>query len=217
MDSTSRGNAPDALTSLVRELKSVSKVPVYVDMPEGAGTDESRDSIVINRVKMLDLIDAHVFVHTCVHRAWSNLPDPPTDSKTNLFVWMLSAENYCINNYTISWESATPSTFVHMWSIVDRMRGSFENMSLSWVIGDRNCVGYSETMGMTGPIDAHMYVRESVHSTSVLTAIKESGQFTLTNTGCEFSSYYEMHVSMMMPRMPEMVDVIAMIAKGDDA
>ncbi|KAI1453632.1 hypothetical protein F4805DRAFT_469919 [Annulohypoxylon moriforme] len=44
------------------------------------------------------------------------------------------------------WEGSTSTTFAHTWSVVDRMRQSFESANLSWMIGNRNCVGYSDTV-----------------------------------------------------------------------
>ncbi|RYP41520.1 hypothetical protein DL768_010486 [Monosporascus sp. mg162] len=66
-----RNMSGPAFTDIIRELRSIAKVPVCV----GA------DSISIDRVKMLDLIEAYSFVRTSVHRAWSHLPKPPVSEK----------------------------------------------------------------------------------------------------------------------------------------
>ncbi|KAI1751762.1 hypothetical protein F4782DRAFT_531271 [Xylaria castorea] len=75
-------------------IPRIARDPVFIDMlAKGLSTNV----ININRAKSLDLVEASEFVHTCVHGAWSNLPDPPTNEKTLLFMWMVAAEGYCLN------------------------------------------------------------------------------------------------------------------------
>ena len=203
----------DAFTNIIKALKEVAQVPVYLDMRDSTVHGTDTNSIVISRVKMLDLLSSYEFVYTCVHKAWSNLPEPPTNEKVHIFMWMLAAENYCVNNYTITGEGANSNTFVHMWAIVDRMRNSFEAAKLSWLIGPRNCVGYSEVMGLNGAMDTNMYFKEPVTPRPVLDAMKQSVTFEREDMGVEFSSYYDMHVSMMVPKKQEVVNIAAMIAR----
>ncbi|RYP02622.1 hypothetical protein DL764_005704 [Monosporascus ibericus] len=89
-----------AFTDIIKELRSIAKVPVYVDMRDRLMEGADMDSILIDRVKMLDLIEAYEFMRASVYRAWLNLPEPPVSETTHAFTWMLSAENYCIKNHT---------------------------------------------------------------------------------------------------------------------
>ncbi|RYP33001.1 hypothetical protein DL768_011112 [Monosporascus sp. mg162] len=88
-----------AFTDIIKELRSIAKVPVYVDMKDRLMEGADMDSILIDRVRMLDLIEAYEFMRTSVYRAWSDLPEPPVSDKTHVFTWMLSAESYRIKTH----------------------------------------------------------------------------------------------------------------------
>ncbi|RYP24008.1 hypothetical protein DL767_008682 [Monosporascus sp. MG133] len=95
---------------------------------------------------------------------------------------------------------------------VDRIRSVFELVNISWIIGERNCVGYSEAMGISGAMDTHMYSRDISPPKPILDVIKGSGLLIREDICEEFSSFYDMYVSVMVPKK-EVVNIAAMIAK----
>ncbi|KAI6986055.1 hypothetical protein KC359_g8913 [Hortaea werneckii] len=124
--------------------------------------DLTGNTISISRVKLNTMIKSYHILYELVHKCWSNFPEPPCSEKTYVFVWALASDDYCFNHGTISWERSTPNTFVHLWSIIDRIKLSLEREGLSWIVNGRNCAEYCRSTGMSGPLDAHMYTRETV-------------------------------------------------------
>ena len=70
------------------------------------------------------------------------------------------SDNYDVNHNTITWEGSTANTFVHLWSIMDRIRHVLEETGLYWIVGERSCTGYYTQTGLTGPMDEKMYIPE---------------------------------------------------------
>jgi hypothetical protein len=74
-----------------------------------------------------------------------------------------------------------------------------EVVNMSWLLGSRNCVG------MTRPIDTHMYSRE-IMTPPQITAIRGSPfAFLRDDTPMEFCSFYDMHMSTRLTRPPEVL------------
>ncbi|RYP37702.1 hypothetical protein DL767_002813 [Monosporascus sp. MG133] len=155
-------------TDIIKELRSIAKVPVYVDMTDCLMDGADMDLILI------DLIEAYEFMRMS--------------------------------------ESANSNAFVHIWSIVDRIRSVFELVNISWIIGEKNCVGSSEAIGISEAMDTHMYSRDIPPPKPILDVIKGSGLLIREDICEEFSSFYDIHVSVMVPKK-EVVNIAAMIAK----
>lgn len=190
----------DLRADIVKTLKSIATVPVFEGV-RSTGSDRDVDSILINTVKLQEVVETYEFLYRNVHRAWSNLPEPPECDMTFVVAWLLMTEGYCINHCTISWPGANSNSFVHLWSIMDRMRQSLESTNMNWLLGSRDCVGYSEVMGMTGPIDTRMYPREIVTPHQIVNMRQSRFAFVRDDTPAEFLSFYDMHVSTMVNSM----------------
>lgn len=99
-------------TTVIASLKSISNVPVYIGQREG----DDEQSIVISAIKLNELVDMYEDLYQFVHETWRNLPLPPDCERTFVIMWLISAEDYCLNHFSIKWEKATSNTFVHLWS-----------------------------------------------------------------------------------------------------
>ncbi|KAK4897239.1 hypothetical protein LTR49_028029 [Elasticomyces elasticus] len=120
-----------------------------------------RDSILISSVKLGELVGIYQDLYAFTHSAWRNLPNPPDCELVFLLMWMISAENYDVNHFTIKWQEATSNTFMHLWSIIDRLRTVPESNNADWLVGPRNPLGYSASMNMPGAADEYLYPSES--------------------------------------------------------
>lgn len=200
----------DLFEDIVACLNKVSNVPVELDTV----MDAYSKKIVLSRMKLNEIVSSYNIIYALVHKCWSSLPDPPCDEKTYIFVWMFAAENYCVNHNTISWEGANPNTFVHLWSIVDRIRVALEGGRLNWVVGSRNCADYTKTTGMTGPLDQYMYSSEYVTPAEILAMDTDLIMPTYRDEKKEFCSYYDFCMDSYL-RKPEVVITTSDIAAAN--
>lgn len=188
---------------IIRELKAVATVDVVVT--ESMNTDPS--IITVDSMRMHELMAGYDHLRTLVHRTWSNLPTPPVKEKTHVFVWLIACRDYCINHSTIKWPGATPNTFVHMWSIMDRIKPSLTGIDSSWLIGSRDCVQYCSTTGMNWPMDKHMYAKEQVVPEQIVRMEMKPEIFRRDSTTKEFSSFYDFQMSTYTPKKRPVVNV----------
>ena len=178
---------PDLMTDIIEGLRACTNVRVTV----GETADLSGRTITINRNKLNTIVGSYPILYRLVHKCWSNFPDPPCSEKTYLFVWVLSADEYCVNHTTIKWERATPNTFVHLWSVVDRIQLSLVRAGLEWIVASRNCATYCKSTGMVGPLDAHMYSREVVPPEQIEKMEEDFVPMTFRNEVADFCSYHD--------------------------
>lgn len=178
-------------TDVVESLRKCATVRVVVD----GKPNEFENVISISRIKLNDLINAYPLIYELVHKCWSNFPDPPCDERTYVFLWALACDNYCFNHGTISWERSTPNTFVHMWSIIDRMRLVLVRHGLGWVMVGRNCADFCRSTGMVGPLDANMYVPELVVPSEIIRIDDDFVPLTFKDETAEFCSYHDFRMS----------------------
>lgn len=61
------------MTLVIFDIVVKRSMPVNINMAEDGVMISNISIIVVNKVKMLDLIDTYDFVCTSVTRAWSNL------------------------------------------------------------------------------------------------------------------------------------------------
>lgn len=176
---------------VIQSLRSCATVSVNVDAKPSASTN----GISISRMKMNQMINAYSMMYKIVHQCWSNLPDPPCNEKTFVFMWVIASDDYNVNHGTIAWEGSNPNTFVHLWSIVDRIRIPLENANMAWVVGTRNCADYCKTTGMNGPLDTHMYPHENVTPQQITLMSKDVNAMRYVNVSTEFCSFYDFNMS----------------------
>lgn len=188
---------------IIKELKEVASVDVLVT--ESTNVDPS--VIVIDDMKMNEIMAAYDYLRMLVHRTWSNLPTPPVKEKTHVFVWLIASRNYCINHSTIKWPGSNPNTFVHLWSIMDRIKSSLTSVDSSWLIGSRDCVQYCSTTGMNWPMDTHMYAKQEVIPDQIAKMERKPEIFRHDPTTKEFSSSYDFQMSAYTPKKMSVVNV----------
>lgn len=58
--------------------------------------------IVVDSIKIMEIMNAHNYLRTLVHRTYSNLPSPPVKEKVDMFMWRIVCWDYCINHSTIN-------------------------------------------------------------------------------------------------------------------
>jgi hypothetical protein len=198
-------------TDVVESLRRCATVRVVVD----GKPNEFENVISISRIKLNDLINAYPLIYELANKCWSNFPDPPCDERTYVFMWALACDNYCFNHGTISWERSTPNTFVHMWSIIDRMRLVLVRHGLGWVMVGRNCADFCRSTGMVGPLDANMYVPELVVPSEIVKIDDDFVPLTFKNEISEFCSYHDFKASVRTAG-PERVISVSDIAMANE-
>lgn len=189
--------------TIIKELREIATVDVLVT--ESLNVDPS--AIVIDIMKMNEIMAGYDYLRMLVHQAWSNLPTPPVREKTHVFVWLIASRNYCINHSTINWPGSNPNTFVHLWSIMDRIKSSLTAIDTSWLIGHRDCVQYCSTTGMNWPMDTHMYAKQEMIPDQIASMEKRPEIFRHDPTTREFSSSYDFQMSAYTPKKMRVVDV----------
>lgn len=95
--------------TIITQLKSFSKVLVYVDEREST----RMDSVSISPVKLDELGAMYEKIDTFTHTISRNLTDQPDCEPAFVVVWMIAAENYDVNHFSVSWEGTSANTFVH--------------------------------------------------------------------------------------------------------
>lgn len=123
-------------------------------------------------------------------------PPPPCSELTYVFIWMMVSDDYDFNHNTINWEGSNPNTFVHLWSIMDRLKQSLEDMGLHWIVGERSYTGYYMDTGLTGPMDEKMYIPEVEPLPYIDEMDDEIFSLTYTEQTEEFCSYLDFYTSV---------------------
>lgn len=193
-------------STIIAELKQVATVDVKI----GEETSLDPSIITIDEMKMNEVMAGYNYLNTLVHKAWSNLPTPPVKEKTHVFVWFIASRGYCINHSTIRWPGSSPNTFVHLWSIMDRIKYSLTGMDSSWLIGSRDCIQYCSTTGMNWPMDSHMYTREHDVPDQIKMMETRPEIFRYDPTTREYSSFYDFQMSTRVPKKMPIVNVSMM-------
>ncbi len=202
----------DIFSDSITALRSCASVNVVID----GNPSLVRNVISVSRVKMSTMISSYRTLYTLVNKCWSNLPEPPCSERTYVFMWMIASEGYAVNHNTIKWEGSSPNTFVHLWSIVDRMRPTLEGSGLSWIVDSRNCANYCGTTGMTGPLDVHMYPPEFVTPIEIIKMDEDTTPFTHENKRAEFCSFYDFTMSVMVPEVETVISASHIAALNDE-
>ena len=182
----------NSFPSVIEKLKENANVRVVVD----ANPSMYMNVMSVSRLKLTTILNTYAPLYELVNKCWSNLPNPPHDDRMYVFMWVMACENYSVNHSTIKWEGATPNTFVHLWSIMDRMKHSLERLNLSWVVGPRNCADYCRRMGMTGPLDSLMYVPELVVPVEITKMEEDFIPISFESESRSFCSFYEFNKSV---------------------
>ena len=203
-------NNTNMFSKVLESLKAVATVPVEVDGVE------TKNKITLSRLRMEEILRAYERVYVLVNKCWSNLPDAPCDEKTYLFVWIMACDGYCINYRTISWEGASPNTFVHVWSIMDRIRMTLENSDLAWVVGTRNCPEFCRFTDMSGAVDQYLYQREPMVPDQIAKMEMDVFKPGFVNERVEFCSYYDFCMDTLVDSGPKKVDISEMAMMNDE-
>ena len=181
--------------SAIASLRAASKVTVFV----GERTGSYGDSILISEVKMNMIARAYENIYAFTHKAWRNIPDAPGCEPPYVIMWMLACEDYEVNHNTIAWQGAGPNTFVHIWSMIERLRNTLVEAGAEWVMGSRDSVGYCEATNTIGSTDAHIYMSEQLVLPQVASMARTMKGSVRTTANREFVSFFDMETSMMMP------------------
>jgi len=190
-------------SKIIRELKEVATVDVVVD----GSTSRKVGAIVIDTMKLKEIMCGYDYLRSIVQRTWSNLPSPPVPEKTHVIVWVIVTNDYGINHSTIRWPGANPNTFVHLWSIMDRIKMSLTGVDVGWLVGSRNCIDYCSTTGMSLPIDTYMYPREQVTPDPIAKMKMNPEPHVFEELDVVNDSFYDFVMSTYTPRRMEMLNV----------
>ena len=193
-------------SNIIRELKEVATVDVV--MSQNMNPDPT--VITINDTKMSEIMAGYDYLATLVNKTWSNLPSPPVKEKTHVFVWLIISEGYCVNHSTIKWPGSSPNTFVHLWSIMDRIKSSLTGVDSSWLIGSRDCVQFCSTTGLSWPMDSHMYPREQIPLEQITKMEMSPEVFRRDPTTKEFSSFYNFQMTTYTPKKKPVLNISRM-------
>ncbi|KAK0888904.1 hypothetical protein LTR91_023581 [Friedmanniomyces endolithicus] len=188
--------------AIIASLKRASNVPVFVGQRETI----VQDSILISSVKLNELLAMYDDLYAFTHSAWRNLPTPPDCESVFVLMWMISAENYDVNHFTITWQNATSNTFVHLWSIVDRLRTVLESNSADWLVGPRNPVGYSTSMNLPGAVDEYLYPSESIVPPHVEVFSTNMSKMQPKIMKRDYDSNFSFIMSLTMTKPRRMID-----------
>lgn len=190
-------------STIIRELKEIASVEVVLS--ENPAPNES--VITIDTMKMKEIIAGYNHLQTIVQKTWSNLPSPPVKEKTHVFVWLIASVGYCVNYSTIKWPGSSPNTFVHMWSIMDRIKSSLTVIDTNWLVGPRDCVQYCLSTGMKWPMDSHMYQSQQTSVDQIKLMEMRPEVFKFDPTTREFDSFYDFHMSTRTRKKMPMINV----------
>ena len=196
--------------SVITSLKEFASVPVYVGERQNIG----EDSILISPVKMDELVNMYNDLYAFTYTTWRNLPNPPDCEPTFVLMWMISAENYDVNHFSVSWQGTASNTFVHMWSIIDRLRTTIDTTSSSWLLGSRSPVGYTESMNMAGAADVYLYTKDTIVAPHIDVLCESMSKVTRTELTREYASYFDFKRSMTLSRPKTIIDVGKMAARN---
>lgn len=111
----------------------------------------------MSKTKLQELLASYHEIYDLETKCWSSLPLPPCNERTYVITWMLISDNYFVNHNKISWVGSNPNTFIHVWSIIDRIKVAVEHTTLLRTMESRTCSGYYVGMGLTGRINKKTY------------------------------------------------------------
>ncbi|KAK2598040.1 hypothetical protein QQS21_005817 [Conoideocrella luteorostrata] len=98
----------------IDEVEKFSTVPVYVGDKESIAVD----SVSISPVKLDELVQMYEkMYHSPTHYGVLTDSEPAF-----VIVWMIAAENYEVNHFTVKWDGVSVNTFVHLRSTIDRLK-----------------------------------------------------------------------------------------------
>ncbi|KAF5539565.1 hypothetical protein FNAPI_10789 [Fusarium napiforme] len=175
-------NNTSLIPHVIESLRAVAMVPLEMD-----GVAD-KNKITMSRLRLEQIMGSYDIIYGLVNKCWSNLPDPPCDEKTS-----------------ISWDGATPNTFVHVWSIME-----LERTDLSWAVGSRNCSDYCRAMNMQGALDMYLYRPESMTPSQITDIERDIFKPTLVNKKTNFCSHYDFCMSMLVDTGPKVLNVSEM-------
>lgn len=199
--------------NIISSLKAVSNVPVFVGQRESM----AQDSILISSVKLNEMLSMYKELYAFTYSAWRNLPEPPDCEHTFVLMWMVAAEEYDVNHFTIKWPESSSNTFVHMWSIIDRLRTVLESNSADWLMGARSPVGYCQSMNMPGAIDQHLYPSEAVIPPHIRVFTENMDRMEPKKMTQDHSSNFSFIMSLTMSRPKVVIDPNQMAMRNDEA
>lgn len=209
MDASTNDNA--TLPSLViSALRKAANVPVYVGQRESM----NQPSILVSQIKMDELANMYETLHQFTFAAWRNLPSPPDCEKTFVLMWLIACDKYDVNHFSIKWEDATPNSFVHLWSITDRLRTTFEPINANWLLDSRGPVGYVEELNLGGPVDVHIFPRETIVPPHIGIFTKSMHEATNTNMHTDHTSSFDFKQSLKVTKPRVVLDVDAMARRN---
>ena len=181
--------------SMISSLRAAAKVPVFV----GERTQSGADSILISELRANVVAGLYAKFYAFTHKAWRNIPDAPRCEPPYVIMWMLVCEDYDVNHNTIDWPGAGPNTFVHVWSMIERLRTTLTDAGAEWIMGPRDAVGYCMCMNISGPTDAHIYAGERIILPQVAAMSRNMKGCRRTDVNRDFVSFFDMETSMMLP------------------
>ncbi|OAP53935.1 hypothetical protein AYL99_11815 [Fonsecaea erecta] len=196
--------------NIIAALKRLATVPVYVGERQTIDTD----SILISPGKLDDLVGVYESLYAFTHTIWRNLPDPPDCERVYVIMWMISAENYDVNHFSVPWQNTSPNTYMHLWSAIDRFRTMIDTSSAFWLIGSRGPVGYAEFMNLPGAADTHLYPREEVMPPHIGVLSSNMQRCVVTELHTDYPSSYDFKRSMMVRKNAPVIDVSSMHARN---
>jgi len=198
--------------TIIAALKRIALVPVYVGERQNVG----EDSILISSIKLGELTQMYSDLYQFSHKAWRNLPTPPECESTFVFMWMIASDSYDVNHFTIRWQDATPNTFVHLWSIIDRLRTMLEPANTAWLLNSRDPVGYSTSMNMTGAADTYLYPKESIVPPHVEIFSSNMSRMKCTQLNKDYASSYDFMQSLRLPKTTFQIDIDKMSMRNNE-
>jgi hypothetical protein len=203
----------DMSAALVKELRSVATIPVIMDVK----TSSTQQAIVVSSTRLNEMMRYYPQLCMIVRKCWSNLPPPPVKECAHVIMWAIACENYGVNHSTIRWEGANLNTFVHLWSIMDRIKPTLTSMDLGWLMGSRSCVEYCLKSGADGPMDSYMYMRTHETPQSIVRMMSDREAFTYQPVGMSYDSFYDMTRSMRVPKPMPMINISRMILERNES
>lgn len=197
--------------TIIAALEEVALVPVYVGERQRFG----EDSILISSIKLDELVGIYTDLYEFSHKAWRNLPNPPECEKTFVFMWMIASDSYDVNHFTIKWQDATPNTFVHLWSIIDRVRSILEPGNTVWLLAsrDRGLLHVHEHERRRG----HVPVPEGVILPPHIQIFSSSmSRMRCTHLSQDYSSSYDFIQSLRLPKAKIEININRMAMNNNE-
>ena len=179
----------------IEQLRTIARVNVYIDEKEMGDTN----SILISSMKMNMLSGIYEKLYAFTLKSWRNLPQVPGSEPAYMIMWMIASEEYSLNHMTVDWKGASPSTFVYVWSMIERMRDMMESMNVDWTVSSRDCKGYCMVTGISEPADTRLYTREQTTPPQVMHMCTSMSTARVTNLDRDYVSFFDAETSMLMP------------------